>query len=116
MGNLRTAVPIVVSVAMVSAITAVLLLIKMTLAGPQHLVFFYLLPTAAIAIIYGSRAAIVSALVATAASAFFLYDPVFSFWVADPVEAGELVCFTGLALIGAKCTADLLRPAAQRVR
>jgi hypothetical protein len=23
---------------------------------------------------------------------------------------GELICFAGLALIGAKCTADLLRP------
>jgi hypothetical protein len=26
------------------------------------------------------------------------------------VEVGELICFVGLALIGAKCAADLLQP------
>ena len=32
------------------------------------------------------------------------------FYVTSPVEVGELVCFVGLALIGAKCAADLLQP------
>jgi hypothetical protein len=47
---------------------------------------------------------------ATLCSAFFLYDPLYSFYVASPVEVGELICFVGLALIGAKCAADLLQP------
>jgi hypothetical protein len=39
-----------------------------------------------------------------------LYDPLYSFYVTSPVEVGELICFVGLALIGAKCAADLLQP------
>ena len=66
--------------------------------GPQHLVFFYLLPMALVAILYGSLPAMLCAVAATACAAFFLYDPVYSFAVANPVELGELVCFTGLAL------------------
>jgi K+-sensing histidine kinase KdpD len=49
----------------------------------------------------------VSAIVATLAAAFFLYDPIFSFYVSDPREAGELIFFAVTALIGAKCTADI---------
>ena len=47
---------------------------------------------------------------ATLCAAFFLYDPLYSFYVASPLDVGELVCFVGLALIGAKCAADLLQP------
>jgi hypothetical protein len=47
---------------------------------------------------------------ATMCADFFLYEPLYSFDVAKPVELGELLCFTGLALIGAKCTVDLLKP------
>ena len=115
MGIFKTAVPIVVALAVVSAVTAILWVIKLAAVGPQHLVFFYLLPTATMAILYGSRVAVLCALVATAAAAFFLYDPVFSFWVANPVEVGELVWFAALALIGAKCAADLLRPTVRLV-
>ena len=46
----------------------------------------------------------------TFCAAFFLYDPFYSFYVASPLDVGELVCFVGLALIGAKCAADLLQP------
>ncbi len=45
-------------------------------------------------------------------AAFFLYDPMYSFYVANRLEFGELICFAVLALIGVKCTVDLLRPAA----
>jgi len=50
---------------------------------------------------------------------FFLYEPLYSFYVDNPLDMGELGCFIGLAVIGAKCAADLLRPAVrvpQRVR
>jgi K+-sensing histidine kinase KdpD len=105
-------VPIVVAFAVVSVVTAVLWLVKLEAVGPQHLVFFYLLPTAVVAVLYGSRPAMLCALAATAFAAFFLYEPLYSFEVSKPVEWGELLCFAGLALIGAKCTADLLRPVA----
>jgi K+-sensing histidine kinase KdpD len=109
---LREAVPVVVSLVFVAAVTMVLWLIKTTAVEPQHLVFFYLLPTTLVAVLYGSWPAMLSAIAATACAAFFLYDPLYSFTVSGTRELGELICFTGLALIGAKCTADLLRPAA----
>jgi len=56
------------------------------------------------------------AVAATACAAFFLYEPLYSFEVSKPVELGELICFACLALIGAKCTADLLRPAMRMPR
>ena len=62
--------------------------------GPQHLVFFYLLPTALMAVLYGTLA-VFCALAATVCAAFFLYDPVYSIYVAKPVEMGELLCFRG---------------------
>ena len=106
----RGAVPIAVSFAVVAAVTAVLWLVRLEAVGPQHLVFFYLLPTTFMAILYGSFAAMLGAFVATACAAFFLYDPIHSFHVANTLEVGELFCFAGLASIGAKCAADLLRP------
>lgn len=108
----KAAVPIGVALAVVSAVTAVLWTIRLEAIGPQHLVFFYLLPTALIALLYGRRPAMLCAIAATFCAAYFLYAPLYSFSVAKPQELGELFCFIGLALIGAKCTADLLRPAA----
>jgi K+-sensing histidine kinase KdpD len=107
----KGAVPVAVALAVLSVATAVLWLVKLSEPGPQHLVFFYLLPIALVAILYGSLPAMLCAIAATVSAAFFLYDPIYSFHVANPLELGELVCFAGLALIGAKCTADLLRPA-----
>jgi len=78
--------------------------------GPQHLVFFYLLPIALVATLYGSLLAILYGIAATLCAAFFLYDPLYSFYVTSPLDVGELVCFVGLSLIGAKCAADLLQP------
>ena len=106
----RGAVPVAVALAVVSAVTAVLWVVRLESVGPQHLVFFYLLPTALIAVLYGSLPAMLCAIAATICAAYFLYDPLYSFSVANPLELGELFCFAGLALIGAKCTADLLRP------
>lgn len=104
------AIPVAVSLAVVVVVTAVLWLVKIAELGPHHLVFFYLLPTAFVAVLYGSLPAMVCAVAATLCAAFFLYDPIYSFHVASTRELGELICFAGLALIGAKCTADLLRP------
>ena len=112
----KAAMPIVVALVVVSIVTAVLWIVRIEAVGPQHLVFFYLLPTAAVAVLYGSRPAMFFALAATACAAFFLYEPLYSFEMASPQELGELICFTGLALIGAKCTADLLPPAMSILR
>jgi K+-sensing histidine kinase KdpD len=97
----KRAVPVAVALAAVSVVTAILWLVRKTAVGPQHLVFFYLFPTVLVATLYGSAPAAVCAIAAALCAAFFLYEPLYSFSV------------VGVALIGAKCTADLLRPAFQ---
>ena len=108
----KRAMPVAVALAVVTLVTAVLWLVRHEAVGPQHLVFFYLLPTTLVAVLFGARSAMLCAVAATIAAAYFLYEPIYSFYVSKPVELGELICFAGLALIGAKCTADLLRPVA----
>jgi K+-sensing histidine kinase KdpD len=107
---LKRAEPVVVALAVAAVATAVLWFVKQTVGGEQHLVFFYLLPMALVAMLYGSIPAMLCAGAATLCAAYFLYDPLYSFYVADPLDWGELICFAGLALFGAKCAADLLRP------
>jgi K+-sensing histidine kinase KdpD len=110
----KAALPIAAALMVVSVVTAVLWAVRIEAVGPQHLVFFYLLPTALLAALYGSLPAMFGAIVATVCAAYFLYAPLYSFSVENPRELGELFFFAGLALIGAKCTADLLRrPAAK---
>ena len=61
------------------------------------------------ALIYGSVLSMVCAIVATLVAAFFLYDPIYSLYVSDPRDVGELLLFAVTGLIGAKCTAELTR-------
>jgi K+-sensing histidine kinase KdpD len=113
---LKRAEPVVAALAAALAATAVLWLVRQALGGEPHLVFFYLLPMVLVAILYGIPSAIICVAAATVCGAFFLYDPIYTFYFSDPLDLGELICFAGLALIGAKCTADLLRPAMSNLR
>ena len=61
------------------------------------------------ALIYGSVLSMVCAIVATLVAAFFLYDPIYSLYVSDPRDAGELIIFAATGLIGAKCVGELTR-------
>ena len=110
MGIFRRVAPVALIFAVLWVVTAVLWFIRSSAVGPQHLVFFYPLPIALVATLYGSLLATLYGIAATFCAAFFLYDPFYSFYVASPLDVGELVCFVGLALIGAKCAADLLQP------
>src|SRR5580704_4247841 len=105
-------VSIAVSLAIVSAVTAVLWYTKLAGMGPPHPIFFYLIPIVLVAVLYGSLPAIICAAAAILCAAFFLYDPVYSFRIANGLEFGDLICFAVLALIGVKCMVELLRPTA----
>jgi len=109
----KGAIPFAVTLAAVAAVTAILLYFKLAGVGPLHPIFFYLLPIAAVALIYGSGPATMFALAATLCGAFFLYDPVFSFQVSNRLEIGDLICFVVLALMTVKCSVELLRLAAK---
>jgi K+-sensing histidine kinase KdpD len=97
------------SLAITLAATVILAELKGTQHGPQHLIFFYLAPTAFVAILYGSVLSMASAILATLVAAFFLYEPINSFYVSDPRELGELFWFGIVGLLGAKSMAALLR-------
>lgn len=66
--------------------------------GPAHLVLGYLIPTCLIAFRYGSWPASVTAIAGTVCAAFFLYAPVFSLYVAKPLDMVELGLFLVLAI------------------
>jgi K+-sensing histidine kinase KdpD len=111
---LKGAVPTAVMLAIVSAITLVLWYFKLAMFGPEHPVFFYLLPIALVTILYGRWPALLGIFAAFACADFFLYDPIYSFDITTRVEAGDLACFTFLALIGVKCACELFHPAVRQ--
>jgi K+-sensing histidine kinase KdpD len=110
---MKGAIPFAVTLVIVALVTAVLFYCKQAGLGPHHPIFFYLLPIVLIALLYGSLPATMFAIIATLSGAYFLYDPVFSFQIANRLEVGDLICFTVLALMAVKCTFELLRPAAK---
>lgn len=103
--------PFVVTVAIIAAVTAVLFYGKLAGVGPHHPIFFYLLPVTLVALLYGSMAATLFAIAAAICCAYFLYDPIYSFQIANRLEIGDVICFAVLALMAVKCTFELLRPA-----
>jgi K+-sensing histidine kinase KdpD len=97
----RWVTPITVSAALLSLTTAFVLMIDAPLQH-DHLIFIYLLPTALIAIRYGSISAMCVAIASTFAAAYFLYAPRFSFMVASPLDLLELILFSLLALLASQ--------------
>jgi hypothetical protein len=98
--------PIVVPLLIIIAVTDVASFFK-EVAHSQHLVFFYLLPTAFVAMLYGSVLSMIFAIDATFIVGIFLSNP--NIYVSEPRQAGELFLFALTALIGAKCSAELAR-------
>lgn len=90
--------PVTVSAVLLALTTAIVWFIDARLQQ-DHLIFIYFLPTALIAIRYGSISAMCVAIVSTVAAAYFFYLPQFSFRVESPLEALELVFFSLLALL-----------------
>lgn len=106
-------VPVAVSLVVACTMTAALWYLKLAGDGIRHPVFFYLLPIALLAIVYGSGPALLCAFAATACASYFLYDPIYSFSVSNRLEVGDLLFFVLLASIGVKCANELLRPSAK---
>ena len=106
----RWATATCVSLAILFVVTAALWRMRLALPGAiDHPVFFYLVPTAALAMIYGVVEGASFAIAAFACSAFFLYDPIYSFRVSSVHALGELFWFLVIALLGVKCVAELRR-------
>ncbi len=108
----RRAMPVAVSLGIVGAATSVLFYLKLTTTGLHHPIFVYLPLIALVAMVYGSVAALIGASAAIACAIFFLYDPPYSFVMANGLEVGDLLWFALLAVIATKC-ARALRPASK---
>ncbi len=93
--------PVTASLVLLSATTAILWLLEARLKQ-DHLIFIYFVPTALIAIRYGSLSAIGVAIASSIAAAYFLYPPQFSFLVGGSLELLELVLFVLLALLASQ--------------
>jgi K+-sensing histidine kinase KdpD len=105
--------PFAVTLAIVALVTALLFYGKLAGVGPHHPIFFYLLPIALVALLYGSVPATLFAVAATLCGTYFLYDPIFTFQFDNRLEIGDVICFSVLALMAVKCTFELLRPGAK---
>ena len=97
----RMVTPITVSLALVALTTAVLWLMEAKL-NQDHLIFIYFVPTAFIAIRFGSLSAMGVTIASSIAAAFFLYPPQFSFLIASPLDFLELALFCLLALLASQ--------------
>jgi len=105
-----TATATAVSLAVLIVVTAILWWVKVALPGAlHHPVFFYLLPTAVLALVYGVIDGALFAVAAFVCSTFFLYDPIYSFRVSSVHALGELFWFLVVALVGVKCVVELRR-------
>ena len=102
--------PVAICVAAVLVTSIVLYTMNSYLAA-QHLVLGYLLPTILIAVYYGSTFAVLTSFASGLAAAYFLFPPIFSFYIADPMHIAELGFFLLLASIASKAMSVLTHDA-----
>jgi len=111
MRALRGMFPIVVSVGLILAVTAIFWQIKLSTGEASYgLVYIYLLPVTLIAALYNGRLAVLSAAIAIFCADFFLQDPLYSFANDNPLEYGDLFAFALLAIPAIKFVRELVRP------
>jgi K+-sensing histidine kinase KdpD len=111
MRAVKGVLPAVVSVGLILAVTAILWQLKLATGGvPHRPVYFYLFPVILIAALYNGRLAALSAAIAILCAVFFLHDPPYSFANDNPLEYGDLLVFTLLAIPAIKFISELVRP------
>lgn len=89
---------ILYAIALVAATTIVLAFI-VWLTDIRHIAIGYVIPVLIAAIRKGVFEAVIAALAATAASAFFFYEPIFDFRVNDTLQIIDLILFLLVAVV-----------------
>ena len=102
--------PIVASLGLMLAVTALLWQITQTAAGSHALVYIYVFPVASITALYNGRIALLSTAIALVCADYFLQEPIYSLANDNPREWGDLVCFAVLAVTAIKVIRELVRP------
>jgi K+-sensing histidine kinase KdpD len=95
-------VPIVVTVGLVLAVTAVLWRVDSTATGSHHLVYVYLFPVALIAALYNARLALLATAIALICADYFLQKPLYVLGSDNPLEYGDLFVFGLLGVTAIK--------------
>jgi K+-sensing histidine kinase KdpD len=109
MSVLKGAVSVAVTLAVMSAVTAILLYFKLATLGPAHPVFLYLPAVGLVMMCYGSLPAFLAVITAAICADYFLYDPIFVFDIPGRREIGDVTCFALLAMVGVKCVSESFR-------
>ena len=65
----------------------------------RHTLAVYFIPVLAATLLWGFLEGLVTAFICALAAAFFFYDPIFSFYVANPVEIIGLLIFVAAAIV-----------------
>src|SRR6516164_10526691 len=102
--------PIVVSIGLILAFTAILWQLRLAANSSPHLIYIYLFPVTLIAALYNGCLAVLSAAIAILCADFFLRDPLYSFANDNPLEYGDLFAFALLAIPAIKFVRELVRP------
>ena len=110
MPALKGVFPIVVSVGLVLAVTAILWRMNSTASGSHGLIYIYLFPVALIAALYSGRLALLGAAIALVCADYFLQEPIYSLANDNPLEYGDLFVFGILAVTTVKFIRVLVRP------
>jgi K+-sensing histidine kinase KdpD len=110
MRALKGVLPIVVSVGLILAVTAVLWRVNSTAAGSYHFVYIYLFPVSLIAALYNGRLALLATAIALVGADYFLQKPLYVLGNDNPLEYGDLFVFALLAVTATKFIRVLMRP------
>jgi K+-sensing histidine kinase KdpD len=110
----KSVLPVIVSLGLILAITAVLWHINLSTASSRSLVYLYLFPVALIAALYNGRLALLCAAVAIICADLFIQKPLYSLANDNPREYGDLIYFALLAVTSIKFIRVLARPTATR--
>ena len=98
MRALKGVLPIIVSVGLIMAVTAILWQLRLAANSSPHLIYIYLFPVALIAALYNGRLAVLSTVIALLCADFFLEDRLYSFVDDNPFEYSDLFVFAILAV------------------
>jgi K+-sensing histidine kinase KdpD len=110
MRALKGMVPIVVSVGLTLAVTAILWRLAWTIGSSHGLIYIYLFPVALIAALYNGRLALLSTAIAILCADYFLQPPLYTLLNDNPRDYGDLFVFAVLAVTAIKFIRVLVRP------
>jgi K+-sensing histidine kinase KdpD len=110
MRALKGVLPVVASVGLILAVTAILWRLRLTTGSSHGLIYIYLFPVVLIAALYNGRLAVLSTVIALLCADFFLEDRLYSFVDDNPLEYGDLFVFALLAVTAIKFIRVLVRP------